>query len=535
MTGFGFGSRRGSVRRAWAAASVAAVALLAGNAVFADAWETESERFELKSRLEPRNGAVRIGEFQEWVLTLKKPDGSPVDTARLQVDGGMPGHGHGLPTQPQVTAYLGNGRFLIRGMRFNMLGDWVITFAIDLPEGRDTTAFLLRLDQWSREDKTVIESLRLRPDAEPPPSKSNRFADNPDAAALGKSLFFDTRFSINGDLSCASCHEPERYFTDGKARGEGVHRTGRNTPTVVGTAYQTWFYWDGRRDSLWSQALVPFEAPDEMGGSRMQVVRLVATDSAYRDAYERVFDSLPGTILESHLPAHAGPLGTTEMRNAWYRIPKGVRYDINAVYVNLGKALAAYQRSLTVPPSRFDLYVEALEDDGKNPNRYLTRAERAGLALWLDTEKTHCMRCHNGPRFTNDDFSNIGTGTFEGPNLDFGRVFGIRAAMTDEFNCQGEFSDAHPEECLHLEFLNRNAHVPLEGAFKVPSLRNVANTAPYMHDGRFPDLASVIEYYRNPPASGADHELVPLDLSNREARQLQAFLEALSAVEAERP
>lgn len=530
MTGAGF--RRGSARRAWAAAA-AVVALLAGPVVFADAWETESERFELKSRLEPRNGTVRIGVFQEWVLTLRRPDGSPVDSARLQVGGGMPGHGHGLPTQPQVTEYLGNGRYLIRGVRFNMLGDWVLRFAIELPEGQDTTAFLLRLDQWSREDKTVIESLRLRPGDKPPPSKSNRFADDPNAAALGEALFFDARFSVNGELSCASCHRPDRYFTDGKARGEGVHRTGRNTPTVVGTAFQTWFYWDGRRDSLWSQALVPFEAPDEMGGSRVQVVRLVATDAEYRSAYEGVFGPLPASIVDAGLPEHAGPLGTAPMRNAWYRISKGVRYDINQVYVNLGKALAAYQRSLAIPLSRFDLYVEALADEEKKPNRYLTREERAGLALWLDTEKTHCMRCHNGSRFTNDGFSNIGTGTFEGPNLDFGRVFGIRAVMTDEFNCQGEFSDAQPEECLHLEFLNRNAHVPLEGAFKVPSLRNIANTAPYMHDGRFPDLAAVIEYYRNPPAGAADHELVPLDLSDREARQLEAFLEALSAVEGE--
>jgi len=521
---------REHMRPLWMLLVVASGWMWSTQAPGAEAWESESEQSGLKSRLEPRGGLVRIGEFQDWILSLRKADGVPVSAARIAVNGGMPAHGHGMPTQPQVTEYLGQGRFLVEGVRFNMSGEWVLLFSLDMPEGRDRVAFRLRLDELLESRHSLLETLLLAPGAAPPPSVSNRYADDANAAAFGKALFFDSRFSLDGKLSCASCHQPDRYFTDGKARGEGVHRTGRNTPTVVGSGYQTWFYWDGRRDSLWSQALVPFEAPDEMGSSRVQVVRLVATDDSYRHAYEEVFGPIPDTVTSPSLPVHAGPLGTRDMRDAWYRVSELVRNDINSVYVNLGKALAAYQRTLDIPRSRFDRYVEALLSNAENPDQWLTPDEKAGLELWLDVEKTTCMRCHNGPRFTNDGFSNIGTGTFEGAALDFGRVFGIRAVLTDEFNCVGTYSDASPDQCKHLKFLNRSAHVPLEGAFKVPSLRNVANTAPYMHDGRFDDLYSVVEHYRSPPDAAGDHELVPLELSDDEVRMLVAFLESLSAL-----
>ncbi len=507
------------------------LALVASSDVAAsEAWQATSERLEIQGRFEPHIGGLRIGVFQDWVLTLTDSKGEPVSSARISINGGMPGHGHGLPSQPEVTRYLGHGRYLVEGMLFNMSGDWVLTFTLATSEGQDLLAVRLDLDDLVKDSLTVLASMRLDSETAPPPSPSNRFADEPRAASFGEALFFDSRFSLDGTLSCASCHQPSRYFTDGKQRGEGVHRSGRNTPTVVGSAYQTWFYWDGRRDSLWSQALVPFEAADEMGSSRLQVIRVIANDERYRSAYEVVFGPLPDTVTATGLPEHAGPLGTSAMRDAWYRLPAVVRNDVNTAYVNVGKALEAYQRTLRIPRSRFDEYVDALIAGGADKSDSLTADEQKGLALWLDTEKTHCMRCHNGPRFTNEGFSNIGTGTFSGTSLDFGRVYGIRAVVTDEFNCGGPYSDAGDNQCAHLRFLNSSAHVPLEGAFKVPSLRNVAKTAPYMHDGRFSSLRDVIEHYRNPPQNSGDHELVPLELSDEEVSQLVSFIESLSAV-----
>ena len=113
---------------------------------------------------------------------------------------------------------------------------------------------------WTDSEHRIIESLSLSKLPPKPDSPSNRYADSALAIALGEQLFFDTRFSKNQQFSCASCHQPDNYFTDGLAVAKGVQATGRNTPTVVGSAWQRWFYWDGRKDSLWSQALIPFEA-----------------------------------------------------------------------------------------------------------------------------------------------------------------------------------------------------------------------------------------------------------------------------------
>ena len=131
---------------------------------------------------------------------------------------------------------------------------------------------------WSERELRLLASLRL--DHTPPPSPSNRVADDPRAAGLGRRIFSDSGFSDSGARSCATCHQPERHYTDGLARS--VPPAGRNAPTVVGGAYGSWFTWDGRRDSLWAQALVPFEASGEVASSRTGVVRRIAGDARYR-------------------------------------------------------------------------------------------------------------------------------------------------------------------------------------------------------------------------------------------------------------
>ena len=491
-------------------------------------WRAQSERGSLQATLAPRDGPVAIGAFQPWILSLNTMMGSPLEQARIAVGGGMPGHGHGLPTQPVVTDYLGDGRYLVEGLKFSMAGQWIVALAVDSPQGQDRFAFNINLGVLSDKDLETLSSLLLTAADRPPPSTSNRVADNPNAAKLGEALFFDERLSADGSLSCGSCHRPDLFFTDGKPRAIGIRRAGRNTPTVIGAAYLPWLYWDGRRDSLWAQALVPFEAADEMGSSRVAVVRIVMSDPSYRRAYERVFGALPAETILENIPAHAGPLGDTETRRAWQKIDPDTAHAINVVYANLGKAIAAYQRRLPVPVSKFDRYVTA-RMAGDDVDGLMTSEELAGLKLFLDADRTHCLRCHNGPWFTNGGFHNIGTGTFTGAELDFGRVFGVRSVLMDEFNCLGRYSDAPPDGCTQLRFLNRNSHVPLEGAFKVPSLRNLEATAPYMHDGRFADLEAVLEFYRSPPNQSqvGAHELPPLDIDDAEAAQILAFLRTL--------
>jgi cytochrome c peroxidase len=174
-------------------------------------------------------------------------------------------------------------------------------------------------DVWSDEDLGTLRSLSIRAAGPPPPDPSNRVADDSRAAALGKRLFFDTRLSSNEKVACATCHLPAREFQDGLPLGRGVGVTGRRTMTIVGTAYSPWFFWDGRMDSQWSQALGPLESAVEHGGTRTLYANVVAR--GYRREYEQIFGPLPSL---ASLPRSAGPNGTAAEREAW---AGALRYD----------------------------------------------------------------------------------------------------------------------------------------------------------------------------------------------------------------
>ena len=380
---------------------------------------------------------------------------------------------------------------------------------------------------WTDSEHRIIESLSLSKLPPKPDSPSNRYADSALAIALGEQLFFDTRFSKNQQFSCASCHQPDNYFTDGAAVAKGVQATGRNTPTVVGSAWQRWFYWDGRKDSLWSQALIPFEAPNEMGGSRTAVVKHLLSDSDYRDQYIKLFGHTPSELSPEDLALDAGPLGSEEMQDNWNQLGKKSQRSINQVYVNIGKSLAAYQRTLTFKPSLFDRYAEQLRNNESTEKAVLNDDQVSGLKLFINAEKTQCLQCHNTALLSNRGFHNVGSGTFNGPNLDFGRLFGLQAVLLDEFNCLGTYSDAKPDQCSALNYLNKRQHIPLQGAFKTPGLRNIRQSDPYFHDGRFKTLEEVVNFYNNPPKDNGPHELLPMGLDSKEVRQLVRFLETL--------
>src|SRR5688572_13927936 len=123
-------------------------------------------------------------------------------------------------------------------------------------------------DRWTEEELSTLQGLWITNLQPLPPDPSNKYADDPDATSLGQALFFDTRFSSNGQVSCATCHRPEQMFQDGTALAHGVGTTNRRTMTIVGTAFSPWLFWDGRKDSQWSQALGPLENPVEHGGNR---------------------------------------------------------------------------------------------------------------------------------------------------------------------------------------------------------------------------------------------------------------------------
>lgn len=378
---------------------------------------------------------------------------------------------------------------------------------------------------WNDDQQVAIASLSI--DALPPlpPDPSNAVGDDPRAIELGHALFFDTRLSSDGAVACATCHQPDRYFTDGLARAEvGRGPTRRNTPTIVGTAYNPWLYWDGRRDSQWAQALTPLEAAVEHGGTRAQYLQVVAAH--YRQAYEAIFGPLPETPELERLPAAAGPFGSDEEQAAWANLTQAEQRQIDEVYANVGKAIAAYERRILPDRSPFDDYAQAVRDgDTDRMESIFTDEEAAGLRLFIG--QANCTDCHNGPLFSNGTFHNIGLSALAGEVIDTGRVDGVLQVRDDPFNCLGDFSDAAPADCQELRFVKLEG-VELLGAFKTPSLRNVSQTAPYMHDGRFADLSAVLAHYNAaPPAFPGHSDLLPLDLSAEQMEALEAFLHTL--------
>ena len=328
-----------------------------------------------------------------------------------------------------------------------------------------------------------------------PPDPSNRWADDADAADLGQRLFFDKRLSSDGRVACSTCHNPEAEFQDGLALGRGVGTTDRRTMPIAATAYSPFLFWDGRKDSQWSQALGPLESPVEHGGTRAQYAQVIATH--YGADYERIFGALPD-------PAQ--------------------RDAATEVFVNIGKSLAAYERRIGYGESRFDAYVASWEKNGAPPHGILTADEVAGMNLFAG--KANCVQCHNGPLLTNNEFHNTGVAQRTGVPADRGRFVAAGSVRSDEFNCRSRWSDA--KQCPELDAMPAPAH-PMERAFKVPSLRNVADRAPYMHAGQMSTLAQVLQHYNAAPVAPAGHsELKPLGLTPPELRQLEAFLRSLS-------
>jgi cytochrome c peroxidase len=378
---------------------------------------------------------------------------------------------------------------------------------------------------WSEAEKATLRGLWIGGLPALPPDPSNAFADNQQAAEFGHKLFFDSRFSSNGEVSCASCHQPELMFTDGLPLAEGVGTTTRKTMTIIGTAYSPWQFWDGRKDSQWAQALGPLENTVEHGGTRTQYAHLI--DKFYRTEYESIFGALPDLSDRARFPEAAAPVDDAAIRAAWEAMTPDDRDAVTQVYVNMGKAIAAYERLIMPAPSRFDQYVEALLNDDKKAMRAALNADEvAGLRLFID--RAQCINCHNGPLFTNNDFHNTGVPTAQGLEPDNGRASGVMQVLNDEFNCLSQWSDADETDCAELRFVTSEGE-QLEGAFKPSTLRNIAETAPYMHAGQFATLEEVIQHYNRAPRASVGHsELEMIALTPTEISQLVAFLRALS-------
>lgn len=324
---------------------------------------------------------------------------------------------------------------------------------------------------------------------------SNRVDGLPAAVELGRRLFFEPALSGSGALSCASCHQPARAFADGRP----VARSERNTPSLFDAAQRRWFGWDGAHDNLWSASLAPLLAGHEIG----------ATPDSLRAWLQRRPDAARRYVALFGAPAADATLA-----------------------VDLAKALAAYQATLVSPRSPFDDFRDALaRGDEAAAARYPAAAQR-GLRLFIGSGR--CSVCHAGPLFSNGEFADIGRPFFTATGVDSGRWGGIERLLASRSNRLGPLSDAGPDD----ERAVGTRHVLLAprhfGEFRVPGLRQLVFTAPYMHDGGLATLEAVVQHYSqlDEERLHADGEriLKPLRLSAGDAADLATFLRSLSSV-----
>ncbi|TWT40341.1 Cytochrome c551 peroxidase precursor [Phycisphaerae bacterium RAS1] len=369
-----------------------------------------------------------------------------------------------------------------------------------------------------------------------PADPTNAVADDPRAARLGQALFFDKRLSANGEVSCATCHDPAKGFSDAKPLAEGLARAERHTQTVWNAAYNRWFFWDGRADSLWAQAMKPIEHPREMGGSRVDVAALLARDPTLKRDYEELFGLLPDCRETQRFPRGARPAmpraPSDAAAAAWNDMHADDRDAIDRVFSNASKTIAAYERKLISRAAPFDLFVEGLRTQDQKKQAALSPSARRGLRLFVG--RGNCRACHSGPQFTDGEFHTIRLPPSDGgAPRDPARYAGAADVVADPFNALGRYSDRRdgpPAEKLRA-LLNRPENF---GLYKTPTLRNVAKTAPYMHDGRFKALGDVLDFYSTlqdalPPGHHQQEIiLTPLNLSPAEKSDLIAFLESLT-------
>jgi cytochrome c peroxidase len=351
-------------------------------------------------------------------------------------------------------------------------------------------------------EQAPIELLGLPP--VPVPAENPQ---TPEKIALGDKLFNDERFSSTGDVSCATCHDADKAFTDSPLSvSEGINKlTGtRNAPTVLNAAYNKTQFWDGRSPDLEDQALHPFLNPVEMAlPNHDALLAIVREDKEYAKAFKDVFG------------VTAGKITMTEVT----------------------RAIAAFERVQVAGNSAFDRWYFGGKMSAMSPE-----AQR-GLDLFLGDGR--CVSCHvieqDQAVFTDHRFHNIGVGINDMQDrvLDVATAFQRAKLEIPDFDVDIQvLTDANVSELGRFAISDELSDL---GAFKTPTLRNIAKTAPYMHDGSIETLRDVVTHYNNggvtnegdpvnPFISGG---IRPLDLSDEQIDDLVAFMEALTSAEYE--
>lgn len=387
-----------------------------------------------------------------------------------------------------------------------------------------------------------------------PADPTNAYADNAAAAVLGQKLFFETDYSSGlgednacgsdcgavgevgevAKMGCAKCHAPSTGFADGRSipgnTSLGVKWGTRNTPSVVNIAYYDWMGWAGKQDALWTQSSLSPESGKNSAGNRCGYAYMISEQ--YADEYNAVFTEYPlpaglAPGADSPIPESCKPKKTAEDADgAWEGMTAEEQDSINRVMANTGKAVAAYERLLVSGNAPFDKYMAG-------DASALSDSEVSGLRVFLDPDKGNCVACHSGPIMAENKFYNIGVAQVgeHVPEEDKGREKDLGAAQKHLMRSTGDYSDA--PTARHGDLASLEPPAGSLGAFKVPALRNIADTAPYLHTGGEATLMDVVEFYvRGGDDSGFVGEktgrMKVLTLTDQEKLDLVAFLESLS-------
>ena len=369
-----------------------------------------------------------------------------------------------------------------------------------------------------------------------PPDPTNNYVDNAGAALLGQKLFFDKRYSgaltvagelgavgDTGKVACSTCHLGGA-MSDGRTPfnvtlGTGLHT--RNAPALVNSSFYEWTNWGGRFAAQWELPLAVAENPLTMNSTRLKLAHFIYDN--YKLEYEAVFGALPEALASTAADAARFPAAGKPGSTAWDTdTAPADKAAVNLIIVNYGKAIQAYMRKLVSRNAPFDQYVAT---GGGN----LSESAIRGSLLFVG--KAKCTLCHSGPFFTDNKFHNLG-----GLGVDAGRFNDGAALKASALNIDGVFSDKTDTGRL-AGLTNPMTDDTTRSAFRTASLREVKDTAPYMHAGQLADLAAVVSFYNAgggevpstaPTGTVKDPLLTPLGLSEGEQADLVEFLKTLS-------
>jgi cytochrome c peroxidase len=394
-------------------------------------------------------------------------------------------------------------------------------------------------DMFTEMEWAKIQSFTPLPSV--PPSPTNRYADDDRAAAFGQAWFFEKRYSgaityvhassegtdgQAGMFSCTSCHDPTRWFMDTRSQPRNLsvgagHLTKRNAPSMVNVSYYEWGGWAGAQDQFWKQGANAPETPD-VNGDRLAVAHVVY--DYYRDAYNALFDPDldpaldPSSPDRARFPDHGKP-GVA----AFDAMTAEDKLHVNTILANVGKAFEAYERRLTSGDAPFDRYVAG-------EFTAMSTSAKRGLKLFIG--KAGCDGCHKDQTFTDQQFHN--TAVMQAV-ADKGRWEDTGKFLGNQFNGASIFSDdvtAGQEKIAGITDRDDNNL----GLFRTKSLRQVAETGPYFHDGSVDSLEAVVRHYNIGGATSGylgtkDDLMEPLNLNDGEVADIVQFMKMLTGKE----